>query len=799
MTETSSTPKPVYAIPGKNMAPLRPLEEMRQQKPIYNPDQLTEALQKKYLDYKERDQQSYIENCNVGMRVANLRTGKMVLLRNAMDGRYMFVKREGRFSDNKTIGGQFQFYSTKLTAEWLSSRPERDPICPSDDDQVEEFISGVKIIQDYYDRKFFDSRYEEQESLSAQDYGTWITRYRFDPDVQDIVRELLDFPACRWDIRFRAEESPYFIYESKCSTAVLEHQLDAEIASGNDEENYGLQRIESLARTGGNVAGDGKDRAWGNYNKVENENIVTEMWLQPSEYVDIALDMPEKTVAGRSLPAGNSLLEIFPKGLCAVGINGMQRLIGLYAEDSKDHIVSGLYHVQSFSGVGKGISDAVDVMKDMNDLHSQILAHIKAHSTPGFGYNSAVVSEQDSRKIGQPRTNIPIDFTNAPDGARTINDVVQAITPGNPANGAFEYLDKMNNNLQMSMQVTDFSNGLPGVDNKTATGAKIGDANSEMVLVPQHLNKADHRKRSDKVIYNLFKRYIDKPRFFATKDKNGITMGKYLSGTQFADVDIDFEIVANSEVPMTPYAQRDAQTQLYQQTGGALGFAQLKQMDPEYAGELAAAFGVKLTIPTQHDIARVCRKRIEQAKKMLQEELDLQQMMSAATGIPHDNSGLAAAIVSRVVPRISPKEPYYTQKVAWLAEFLDTDEMQYTTPEMRDIIEEMIDVHMQESTLGQAQVQYDQNIGTIVSNLPMLVGENAMNQQNQGIAQQYQIQQRQQQNIQGAAQTLAAETTKAGIADKASEADHQRQLALNEQTHRHNIELKQMEPERAAA
>ena len=142
----------------------------------------------------------------------------------------------------------FQFYSTKLTAEWLSSRPERDPIIPSDDDRVEEYIAGVKVVQDHYDRIFFTDDYETKESLSAQDFGTWVTRYRFDPDKQDIVCELLPFPACRWDIRFRAEESSWFIFESKCSTAKLKRLLNAEIPMDSSVDNYGLQIIEQISQ-----------------------------------------------------------------------------------------------------------------------------------------------------------------------------------------------------------------------------------------------------------------------------------------------------------------------------------------------------------------------------------------------------------------------------------------------------------------------------------------------------------------------------------------------------------------------
>jgi hypothetical protein len=170
----------------------------------------------------------------------------------------------------------------------------------------------------------------------------------------------------------------------------------------------------------------------------------------------------------------------------------------------------------------------------------------------------------------------------------------------------------------MSFQVTTFSDGMPGVNNTTATGAQIGESNERMMLVPQHRNKAAHRMRSAKVIYNLFKKYCDKPKFFASRDINGITKGKYLSGTQFNDVDIEFEIVADSEIPKTRFTKERALSNLLAMSGGIAGIIQAADMNPEITSSVVEAFGADLPIAKPHDIARVCRSRVEQAKKLLE-------------------------------------------------------------------------------------------------------------------------------------------------------------------------------------
>lgn len=786
----TSDPKTIYATPGKNMAPSRTWDE-RKQKLALTPCSFNDAILQKYNDYIKRDYETWIEHCEVGRQVANLREGKLLAVRNVRSGRLMFVKRDGIASDNKTQSGIFQFYTTKLDAEWISSRPEIDPICPSDDDQIEEFISDVKIVQDSYSKKFFTDQYETKESRSAQDFGTWVTRFRFDPDKKDVVCELLDFPACRWDIRFVAEESEYFIYQSKCSTAKLAHILNCDVASdGNGGDYYGLDLIEQIAKQGSNVSGWGKEQPYGTMNQVENETVVTEMWLQPEAYCDVMLEAPEPTIEGTSLKKG-SLLETFPNGMCVVGINGMRDIIGVYAEDHKDHIVTGLYHVQSFRGVGKGISDAVDCKKDIDNFRSQMMAFIAAHATPATYYAEGFISEDQVRNIGKPKKAIPIKMSNAPEGMNSIDQAVRTIAPTNPGQAIFEVLSMLNNDLQMSMQVTDFSNGLPGVDNKTATGAKIGDANAEMILTPQHRLKADHRCRSAVVYYNLFRKFCNVPRFFATRDKNPITGGKTLTGTEFQDIPIEFEVVPDSEVSNSPLQRQTGLSTILQFTGGALGFSQLKQTDPDFAGELASIFGVKLEVSTKKDVARVCRKRVECAKSLLETEMQLQSVLAPA-GVPFDNSNLPAQIASQVIPMISPKEVHAEQKAAWLAELLDTDELQYAQPELRHVIEAMIDLQIEAMTLGRMQIEQDGNAAMIMANLPSIAGDQAMSQQNQAMEQQFQQQQvaQQQQQVQSQnEQALTMEKQKAQIDKDKSDAAHQQASALQDKSHAQALQL----------
>jgi hypothetical protein len=232
-----------------------------------------------------------------------------------------------------------------------------------------------------------------------------------------------------------------------------------------------------------------------------------------------------------------------------------------------------------------------------------------------------------------------------------------------------------------------------------------------------------------------------------------------------------------------------------QQSGGLAGLIQAAQMDPKITGDVVKTFGAPVNIPSQADIARICRKRIDQAKQILETELTMQGIMTQVTGQPPDNANLAAQIVSQLKPPISPKEPYYMQKVSWLSELLDADEMQYAPMELRYVIEEMIDIHLQEATFGKAQVQQDQNIADVIANAPMLLGQAVMERQNQQLIQEQQQQQMQQQQAQDAMKQgaqLQLENQKAAVAQKATDAQHQHQLALNDQQHQQTLEQQGM-------
>ena len=144
-TQNNSTPSPLPSYGGKNLAPVRPLEKLAKKQPLEK-HTVCDALRDIYEEKPKPDESARREILNIGKMISNLTTGKLLLLRHPLENRYAFVKRDTRFTDHKKVSGSFQFYRTKLDAAWLGSKPDLDPVCPSDDDRIEETISAVKIV-----------------------------------------------------------------------------------------------------------------------------------------------------------------------------------------------------------------------------------------------------------------------------------------------------------------------------------------------------------------------------------------------------------------------------------------------------------------------------------------------------------------------------------------------------------------------------------------------------------------------------------------------------------------------------
>jgi hypothetical protein len=74
--------------------------------------------------------------------------------------------------------------------------------------------------------------------------------------------------------------------------------------------------------------------------------------------------------------------------------------------------------------------------------------------------------------------NIPVNLSSTQTGPRCGNRRPPASAPA-PTGQHFNFAQQLDYFMQKASRVTDFSGGLPGVNNETATGAEIAQATSQ--------------------------------------------------------------------------------------------------------------------------------------------------------------------------------------------------------------------------------------------------------------------------------------------------------------------------------
>lgn len=502
--------------------------------------------------------------------------------------------------------------------------------------------------------------------------------------IGDLVCELLPMPACRWNLAKRPEDSEYFIFSQEIPKGDVTRVLGNVLLPTNDIDDYGLESLKALAKQGAALGGFS---GYGNRRNVDDEgssksDTVTfnEMWLSPGCYADINLIGDEETVDGLRIPKGK-LTDVFPDGLCAVGLSGMALVLALYPERHRDHIVSGTWFMQAQTGAGRGLADLVEVQKQFNTGNNQAAAYMISTYSPAIGYDHQMISSNKMKYIGTPKTNIPFDLTKLPEG-RTMKDAIFQFQPTAMPNQFFNYFQNFLNVLaQKTSMVSDFTNGEPGItaQNTTATAAEIDQGNADAINQPIFLIKGDCRMRGSEITINLFREHFPMKRYFELGGKYGKEQGVELSG---ADVkaDLIFSVVKGSEMPKGPFTRQKNRMQFFNVVGGAEGYLALRQADAKLANQIEQDFDVDTETDDFDAVNELCLKRLGQ----------MQAAAKAGVDIPE-------VLIQAIDPPISAVELQLSEKAKWFANWLSEDKGQEAPPAVRAACE----------LLAQGQIQGD--------------------------------------------------------------------------------------------
>jgi hypothetical protein len=529
--------------------------------------------------------------------------------------------------------------------------------------------------------------------------------------IGDLVCRQHPLPSLKWDLMKRLEDSSYLIVRQRVPKGAVMRLIGNLALPSNDDRDQGLDIIEQSGWTGQALRGRG-GYGYGNLSDELKKEQITydEMYLMPECYADINLMGDEETVGGTTIPKGK-LTDIFPDGICVVGLNGMSVILAIYPEKHRDHFVSGVWFMKAMTGAGRGIVDSVEVQKRYNSFDSQRINYWGTLATPATFYDQEMIPGSRLKYLGTPRTNIPVNLTKLPEG-RKLAEMLHQFTPASIPGAFLQYTDE---NLQKAFQyttmVTNYSgSGTAGIteSNDTATAAQIDQSNSDAINGPIFQIKGEVWKREAEITVEQFRRHFPMGRFFSIGGKYGKQQGQMIYGADLCD-DLNYEVAKGSHLPKGPMATRQNLMGLFGVTQGAEGYVMLKQADPKLADQLRQGFDVDIDDEEFGAVAEICRRRLDQMKE------------AEKVGVTE-----AEALIEAIQPPISSYELHLKDKSQWFAASLDTDELMDASPGLRGACELLAAGQFQGSVQQGSVIAAGAGAVQTAGSMPQALGQKAL-------------------------------------------------------------------------
>lgn len=533
--------------------------------------------------------------------------------------------------------------------------------------------------------------------------------------------DLLAFPECAWDYRYPVERSGWFIHQRRTSVAAV-HRLFGNIRlpqHGIGMDDLGLDIMDKLGWAAG--GGSGRASNEGARKLYAEPATAVRFSLGPDEIADIILQADEPTAGGGVIPAG-PLLQTFPNGLTVRGLNGLTVISDVEPRTHQGTTKSGTWFDRTSSGAGQGLDDLIEVQKRYNTMDSQVVTFMRATSTPPIRVMRGLIGEQNrGNYLGEASTNVWVDPINLPENMR-MEDAVGPLfqPPSIPAQTLGYIYQTLNNIAQLTSHITDFTGGLPGVKNSTATGAQITQANSNALFTPVLQGKGEVRKRLAEITVELYRAHFPVSLPFRLKGRNGRQQYIYLSGADLT-ADISFEVVKDSELPRNMFIKREDIAVMFTLLGGAEGYQALQQANPELLVEIEKLFNARLTSEAYDQVASLCQDRITQLRAIA----DIAPDPTILTGLAKDPlSGTLIPVGQGILePPVALEEPDHHLKYKWLSEWLDTEEGLTAGPVLRGAVILLINFHFQLATIQGSEVAFQAGQVAAAGQAPGMIGQ----------------------------------------------------------------------------
>lgn len=448
----------------------------------------------------------------------------------------------------------------------------------------------------------------------------------------------------------------------------------------------------------------------------------SEWWLAPQVYANYRIPVRTECVDGTVLEAGEKLIDRFPDGVCAVFLPGQRILLALYPERAKDHWVSAPYHFRLLSGIGYGIGETVEAQRQWNLIMAQVFQQIRQATTPAILADADAIEPGEARRLGLPGEVVFGNTGSLPEG-KSIRDAVYELQSQPLASHVPWYLSQVDGLMQTGTDAIAFSSAIPGVNNKTATGAQLGAGLASSQTDPEHQLKANADERSGFIMLELFRKNCPDPVFIPGIGKQAIMEGQYFSA---ADLQTTIQVRAK-EGSWRSRSDFEQQESFQKAINILAAWGGPEMAPPAIVSQVGELFGVKFDTETYSSQERLCRIRLDRAKKMLPMAQRLLPTAPTVELVPNEMGMLQAQAIdpaqwvaqqlaASIQPEICPEEPGHMESINYLRRCFLTDELIYADSVYRAVVKAMIHMHVQ--AYAQEGMLANQ-VGAIVNPAPM--------------------------------------------------------------------------------
>jgi len=280
-----------------------------------------------------------------------------------------------------------------------------------------------------------------------------------------------DFPA--WSMRYSltcgAEESPWRYAEEDVAKEYLEAKfgkLDGTAENSNWAEDESMHPARVMRRAVRQRTG---------YEAEDDVDFILaqRFWLEPEMLANLALSEPARLPDGTEIPPDERLADVFPQGMCILTAPGLPRFLAVEHESHKERFIDGRYGITTGINIGQGIEDGVEMQRQTNLLRSGTFRYLQKTLQPSIAVNNRVF--QNPQLFNRVDHVISLNNGSLPEGT-TIGQHFAHVSPPPVNPQVFGVVDQLSADMQAALKAYNSSGDFAGVDNSTATAAKLGAA-----------------------------------------------------------------------------------------------------------------------------------------------------------------------------------------------------------------------------------------------------------------------------------------------------------------------------------